>query len=226
MSDNALAPGVGLTFATDEIAGTPNVHWPYSKVAWGAPDTATPVQAGSGLPVVADSYARIIAGSTIARLANTTAYATGQIIGGSATVASALNIMTFSGVSRTAGGVVRIERARLYKSNVSALGLFQLVLFRASPTLAAADAGALAGNVAVGNASSATRIVGRINFDMTGAMVGSDGAEVAGLPISGSGILCSPSGSAVDLYGVLIATGAYTPTSAETLSIVLELFAF
>lgn len=50
MADNVTAdPGTGgPTFATDDIGG---VHWPYAKMAFGAPDAATPVSAANPIPV-------------------------------------------------------------------------------------------------------------------------------------------------------------------------------
>jgi len=51
MADNVTAnPGTGgAVFATDEISGSPNVHWPFTKLAWGPRDTANEVQRSSGL---------------------------------------------------------------------------------------------------------------------------------------------------------------------------------
>jgi hypothetical protein len=48
MADNITAPAAGTTFATDEIGG---VHYPRSKMAWGADGTATDVSAANRLPV-------------------------------------------------------------------------------------------------------------------------------------------------------------------------------
>lgn len=50
MADNVTAdPGTGgPTFATDDIGG---VHWPYAKMAFGAPDAATPVSVANPIPV-------------------------------------------------------------------------------------------------------------------------------------------------------------------------------
>lgn len=55
MADNvtANAGSGGAVFATDEIAGTPNVHWPFTKLAWGPRDTANEVDraSGKGIPI-------------------------------------------------------------------------------------------------------------------------------------------------------------------------------
>lgn len=48
MADNVTTPGVGTVLATDEIGG---VHFPRSKVAWGADGSATDVSDDAPLPV-------------------------------------------------------------------------------------------------------------------------------------------------------------------------------
>lgn len=55
MADNFItntATG-GVTFASDEITGTPNVHWPFVKIAWGALNATNIVDtnASNALPV-------------------------------------------------------------------------------------------------------------------------------------------------------------------------------
>ncbi len=52
MADNVTAPAAGVVFATDEI-GTPGVHYPITKLAFGADGTVTLVAdaAGARLPV-------------------------------------------------------------------------------------------------------------------------------------------------------------------------------
>jgi hypothetical protein len=50
MADNVTAPGTGIVFKTDELAG--GVHVPISKLAFGPPDTATDVTSATPLPVV------------------------------------------------------------------------------------------------------------------------------------------------------------------------------
>lgn len=186
------------------------------------------VMASDSDPVatVSVGFAKVVASNNITRLANTTAYTAGQIIGGSATVGFANNGFTFPSAARTAGGVFQINRARLYKSQANALGTFELVLFRAQPTITVGDAGAFSSGVPLGNSVAASRVVGRFAFDMTTALVGSDGAELAALPMSNSPILVSLPGAAVDLFGIIRSTGAYTPASAETFSVVLEGYAF
>lgn len=174
---------------------------------------------------VATGFAFAVPSNILTRQANTTAYASGQIVGGSASVGFAGNGFTFSNIARVAGGQVQINRARLYKSQATAAGTFELAIFRAQPTLTIADAGAFASGVPVGNATANARLVARIALDMTGALVGSDGAELASTPISTPALIQLPAGAS-DLFAVLRATSAYTPLSGETFSVVLEGYAF
>ncbi|MFS0771044.1 hypothetical protein [Sphingomonas sp. 1P08PE] len=48
MADNILAPASGTSFATDEIGG---IHYPRTKIAFGADGTATDASAANPLPV-------------------------------------------------------------------------------------------------------------------------------------------------------------------------------
>ena len=168
----------------------------------------------------ADDYAGVITSSTLTRLANATAYASGQLVANSTTAASVVPLTWADAVRFSDGRSVRIDRARLFKSSANALGSFRLWLFRAAPTLAVGDTGTLAGGVTVAD------LVGRFDFDMTTGALGSDGCAAAGIPMIGPAVLTTlPAGSST-LYGLIEARGAYTPGSAETFSIRLETYRF
>lgn len=175
---------------------------------------------------LADTLARTVTSDIITRQANVVQYTAGQLVGGSATAGFTSNGLTFANTSRVTGGVVQINRIRLYKSNPTALGTFEVRFYRAQPTITIGDAGAVSTGTPVGNSASATRLVGRATFDMTTAAVGSDGAELAALPITGTPILASLPSGASSLFAVIVATAAYTPASGETFSIVLEGYSF
>jgi hypothetical protein len=190
--------------------------------------TVTPAS-GTVTATSADNYGRVISGTTLTRLPNATPYTAGQIIGASATIGSASNIMSFANIARTTGGVFRIDRARMFKSQTTTLGSFQLVLFRSSPTLAGADGAAITTSLSVGNSTSTVRVIGRLSFDMTNGLQGIDGVEVGGTPTIGSALEGQCATGSSDIYGILIttpSTGSYTPSSGETISIVLEGYAF
>ena len=176
---------------------------------------------------LADTLPRVIASTILTRRATTTAYAAGQLIGGAAAVGFTDNGLTFSNASRVAGGSVQINRVRLYKSQATALGTFEVRIYRAIPaTFSIGDTGVAATGISIGNAASNSRLVARAVFDMTTAVLGSDGAELAVLPLTGSPALVSLPSGASDLFAVIVATAAYTPASGETFSVILEGYTF
>lgn len=188
-----------------------------------------PIELAAGaepVPTVASAFARVVSAPAIVRRANTNPYTVGQIVGGSATAGFSNNGFTFAGISRIPGGLVQLNRARLYKSQATAAGAFELVVFRGQPTITVGDAGAFATGVPLGTAAAAARIVARFNFDMTTALVGSDGAELAVAPVSTVPALVGLPQNASDLFGILRVTGAYTPASGEQISVALEGYAF
>lgn len=169
---------------------------------------------------------RAVASTVLTRRANTTAYTAGQIVGGSAVAGFANNGMTFANFARIASGMVRLDRARLYKSQATAVGTFELCVFRGLPTISIADAGLFSAGVPVGVGSSDARLVARFAFDFATSRVGSDGAELAALPLSNSPAVVGLPANGTDLFALLISTGAYAPASGETFSVVLEGLAF
>jgi hypothetical protein len=188
----------------------------------------------TGYPAISrdPSLPTAISSNTITRLANTTAYSAGQLIGGSASTGfdgggTSLNGFTFSSFARFASvadqtAMVRLDRARLYKSQANLLGAFELRIYRAKPTISVADAGSAASGVPVGSASVSARLIARFAFDFTTAVQGSDGSELAVTTLTTVPALGSMPIGATDLFGILVATGSYTPTSGETFSVVLE----
>lgn len=76
MPDNVTAPGTGETFATDQIG---SVHYPKTKLVYGANETATDVTAAAGYPVALDA-------PTLAALENTTVTVGAPLPAGSNTI--------------------------------------------------------------------------------------------------------------------------------------------
>jgi hypothetical protein len=54
----------------------------------------------------------------------------------------------------------------------------------------------------------------------------SDGAEGAGIPLVGSGILFTLDDGDSDVFALIEARGAYTPVSGETISVRAEIYRF
>jgi hypothetical protein len=116
---------------------------------------------------------------------------------------------------RSNGLLGRVTRARLQKSGTSVTNAsFTLCLFTVSPaTITYGDGGAF-------SVSGSAAYVGKIAI--TVADVFTDGSAGSGAPAIGSDLKFQCGGSSTQLYGLLVASAAYTPVSAETFQITLE----
>ena len=147
------------------------------------------------------------------RPADTTAYASGDIVANS-TTAGSVAALEFT-VARIVGGTGMIRRAKLRKSNTNVTNAqFRLHLFSAAPTVTTAgDNSAFASNVA--------GVAGYLgSFDFTLAAIVNDGPHAIALPNVGSEI--NFVATAQKVYGLLEARAAYTPASGETFTVELE----
>ena len=151
------------------------------------------------------------ASATFTRPADTTAYASGDLVANSTTPGS-VTPMEFT-VARGELGSGMIRRARIRKSDTGITNAnFRLHLYNTSPTPSNGDNGAWLSN-------KSADYVGAI--DITVDRVFTDGAAGNGVPISGAEInFRLPSGP--NIYGLLEARGAYTPASAESFTVELE----
>lgn len=161
----------------------------------------------------------IDASSTITRPADTTAYASGDLVANSVT-ASQVVALQFA-IPRNQGAVGEVLGARIQKTTNSATNAaFRLHLFTVVPTFTSAGDNSAMNTVVVAAAK------GYLGYVDVTAMTGFQ--DVAwGTGAADSARLILPFVQAVDtkLYGVLEARGAYAPGSAEvfTLSLFAEL---
>lgn len=178
---------------------------------------ANGLEIGSRLPILG------VFPSTVITLAGAASFAIGQLIGGSASANAAANRLQFANVA-PAGGIVRISRARLYKLQTTLAGGFRLWLFRGDPqTAIAASGAAIAAGTAIGrDSASATRLVGRIDFDGPSGIAGSDGAMMLGVPVDGERIVAGLASGQTDLFGALECRSPYSGALNETFQVVLE----
>lgn len=156
----------------------------------------------------------LVKAATITRPADTTAYASGDLIANS-TTAGSVTPFTF------AGGAVpyRARRFILRTSNATVTNKnYQLFLFSASPTVTNGDNGAFAVT-----AADHGRLVGV--FASTAALSTGGGSvnyfycnDSAATSVNGWLESRLPG----TFYGLLRANAAYTPTSAETFDLVME----
>lgn len=152
--------------------------------------------------------------ATFTRPANTTAYASGQAVANSTTAGSVVPLR-FQNVST--GGAVRIDAARVRKTGTGVTNAsFRLHLFTQSPVPGAGD-----------GASWTAPVDGYVGaFDVSVDRAFSNGAAGRGLSMTGSYPVTLTIPAGVDLYGLVEARGAYTPSSAEQFTFILEGFRF
>lgn len=153
----------------------------------------------------------IRATATFTRPADTTAYASGDLVANS-TTAGSVTPMSFA-IGRFAGGSGMIRRARIRKSGTSVTNAsFRIHLYNVSPTPSNGDNGAWLTN-------QAANYMGAIDVSVNTAFT--DGAAGNGVPNIGSEINFAIS-SGTTVFGLLAATAAYTPASGESFSVELE----
>ena len=108
-----------------------------------------------------------------------------------------------------------IYRVVLQKSSVSLTNAaFSVHLFSVSPTVANGDGGTWSPN-------NSANYIG--HFDVTMDRALSDGAVGAAGPAAGAAVPFVPASGSIDLYALIEARGSYTPASAETFQLTLEL---
>lgn len=176
---------------------------------------ASPLNNTNPLPAsTPDGFFALAASFT--RPADTTAYASGDLVANSASAAVALELpLAF----RAAGQAVRIERVRLRKSGVTLTNaVFRVHLFRSAPTLTANDNSAFDNGSGVLAISDIAGYVGTVDVTMNYAAVA--GASGVGAPGTGSAITCQ--GTGTSLWAVVEARAAYAPANGETFTVTIE----
>jgi hypothetical protein len=155
----------------------------------------------------------VIATASFTRPANTTAYSSGNLVANSVTAGSVVP-MSWS-VVRSNALLGHVTRARLQKSGTSTTNAsFTLYLFTATPaTITNGDGGAF-------SVSGSQSYIGKIAITVTDVFT--DGATGIGVPAIGSDQKFQCGGSSTQLYGLLVASAAYTPASAEVFQVTLE----
>lgn len=175
----------------------------------------TRVQAASPvdpLPVGASTVVK----ASFTRPANTTAYATGQLVANSTTAASVVPL-NFT-VSRMQNSSFSIRRVRLKKSGTSVTNAsFRVHLFNAVPTVATTGDGGTVTSVVSGSANA----IGR--FDVTIDQAYADGSNGSGVPTAGGEVTALPATGTQLIYALVEAKGAYTPVSGEVFTVELEI---
>ncbi len=150
--------------------------------------------------------------ASFTRPADTTAYASGDLVANSTTAAS-VAMMQF-GVVRRDGKPVQVRAARIRKSGTSTTNAqFRLHLYARTVLPANGDNGAW-------STPGAAVYCGAIDVTLDKAFT--DGAQGRGVPAAGSEITFRGSLSGMVIFGLLEARAAYTPDSAEVFTVTLE----
>jgi hypothetical protein len=155
---------------------------------------------------MAGNLLRRLPSASVTRPADTTAYASGDLIANSTTAGSVVP-MTFNPVTRGAGRSAQIRRVRISKTGTSVTNAsVRLHLYNTSSITAAnGDNGAWSTDKAANHSGY---------VDVTIDQAFTDGAF--------GQATCEINTNALTLYGLLEARGAYTPASAEVFTVTLE----
>lgn len=151
--------------------------------------------------------------ATFTRPADTTAYASGDLMANS-TTAGSVTPMSFALPFTSGTGQTILQRARIVKSGTTAtLSAFRMHLYEASPTVANGDNGAW-------STDKAASYLGFMDFP-TLLLAFTDGCAHFGANAAGSEMrLRLAAGTTV--FGLLEARAAYVPASGEIFTVTLE----
>jgi hypothetical protein len=151
--------------------------------------------------------------ASIARPADTTAYASGDLVANSTTAGSVA--YGSLAVARSRMSMSFIRRAKLEKSTTGVTGAsFRVHFYTFAPTFANGD-----------NAAFSTTRAGYLGaIDVTIDQVFSDGAAGFGVPNIGLEIADAGQSGETSVFWALEARGAYTPGSAEVFTLTLDAY--
>jgi len=146
------------------------------------------------------------------RPADTTAYASNDLVANSTTAGSVTPLVFDApdGTSWSQFVAARIEMSDKTTTNAA----FDLHLFEISPTVANGDNGAFS----IAAAGAAVGWLGKVSVTVNG---------LAGATTGKTGIAAAtaiPGSAKARIYGLLVATAAYTPASAEVFTVTLYNF--
>jgi hypothetical protein len=211
---------IGIQVAGSDVSGANTVPVTQTGALPAGSNTIGNVGVVAALPAGENHVGKVggqisAVGATFTRPANTTPYASSQIVANSVT-ASSVTPLTFA-VSRVNDSSVRIRRARMKKSGTSITNAsFRLHLYKLNPTL----------SLGVANGDGGTWLTTESDYlgaiDITMDKAFSDASKGIGTPNNGTEMDLIPSPGTQNIFGLLEARGAYTPVSAEVFTVTLE----
>ena len=153
----------------------------------------------------------VVPSASFTRPADTTAYASGDLVANS-TTAGSVSPLSFEVGNASNGRAGMIRRVRLMKSGTGTTNAsFRVHFYSASPTCANGDNGAWSTN-------EAANYIGAVDVTVDRAFT--DGAKGNGVPVTGAELnfaLTPATGRLI--YAVLEARAAYTPANAEVFTL-------
>lgn len=207
--------------ATDAVGGAGTVSGAVLRITLASDDPAvTALQLIDN--IISSDTARTVGVSTVVsanftRPADTTTYATGDLIANSTTAGSVV-ALSWSTAARISGGSGMVRRARLNKSTTSLTNAsFRLHLYGSDP---AASSGITNGD----NGAWLTKIANYLgSIDIIVDRGFSDASMGIGIPNVGGEITFIPN-SGQTIYGLLESRAAYAPGNAEVYTVELEIY--
>ena len=158
------------------------------------------------MPVVESTSLAASASGTVTRPADTTAYASGDLVANSTTAGSVTPISLV--VGRDTAKPFELRRLKLSKSTTGITSAsFRVHFYTSSPTVSNGDNGAWV--------STEAGYLGWVDVTIDKAFSAS--AAGIGVPASGVEVFAIP--SATTIYALIEARGAYTPGSAEVFTL-------
>lgn len=185
-----------------------------SAVALGqvAMASSFPVVLASNQSAIPSSVPSVNASAAYAHTASVVAYVFGQLWANN-TVAGNVTFGTVT-VAKANNQAFTIIGGTVRKSGtVTTNALFRIHFFNAAPTTSLPDYGAFGTGVTLANWIGA--------MDVNTSITGSDGTYGTLAPVVGSSITNTPVSGAQTIYFAVEVRGAYTPVSAETLTVTL-----
>lgn len=152
----------------------------------------------------------VVVGGTFNRPADTTAYASGDLVANNVTAGSVTPISAAAARVNAGTGVIRRIRFSTSKTGLVGTETFRVHLFKLSPTVTNGDNGAF---VAAGLTAVALGYT-----DVIMNHVYSDGAK----GFTATDIVFDANGGTQNIYALIEVRNAYTPLSGETFTLALE----
>lgn len=161
--------------------------------------------------------------SSFTRPADTTAYASGDLVGNSTTAGSVTPLAFPVSKYTTGGGTIFVRRAKIVKSTGSLTNAnFRLHLYNTSNGVTNQGVSVVGGDNAAYTASKVSAYLGYISVAM--AVSHSDGAAGWGMPEDSMEMNVKLASSQFNIQGLLEVRGAYTPGNTERFNVYLEAY--